>query len=499
MAGLSDAIGTAQRGLQVVQRGIATTGHNIANATTEGFSRQRSVVQSSLPIVDGAGAIGTGVEQTSVIRIVDEFAQLRLLSETSRLSGLDAQANIYTQVESIVNDQLSEGLTDDLSGFFDALDDLSNAAEPGQPVERGALLASAESLIDTIHRYDGQLRDLQGAADRAITSLVPDVNGMARQIADLNGRIVEAETQAPANDLRDQRDRLLVDLAGKLSFSTLEDSSGMVSVRLAGGVQLVQGRTANELVAVVDPANPNPFDPGFSQVQLRSDSSSFDITSSIRGGELGGLIEARDGIVGGVIRDLDAFAFTLASTFNAEHRGGLGLVDGAAHDFFVDLSAQATVDDAARNLALAADVDPAQGGTVDHIAAGRVPDPTTGGPGAAPGDTTHIERLKDLRRGSVAVFLAGDSTAAPTGPSSSISTSLTNLIGDVGQQARTTSRSLAQQQAVMQAAQDRRDSISGVSIDEEVAQLVQLQTNFQANARVISTVNQLFNDLLAAF
>ncbi len=499
MAGLSDAIGTAQRGLQVVQRGIATTGHNIANATTEGFSRQRSVVQSSLPIVDGAGAIGTGVEQTSVIRIVDEFAQLRLLSETSRLSGLDAQANIYTQVESIVNEQLSEGLADDLSGFFDALDDLSNAAEPGQPVERGALLAAAESLIDTIHRYDGQLRNLQTATDRAITSSLPDVNGMARQIADLNGRIAEAETQAPANDLRDQRDRLLIDLSEKLSFSTLEDSSGMISVRLEGGVQLVQGRTANELIAVVDPATPNPFDPGFSQVQFRSASSSFDITGSIRGGELGGLIEARDGIVGGVVRDLDAFAFTLASTFNAEHRGGLGLIDGTSRDFFVDLSAQATVDDAARNLALAADVDPAQGGTVDHIAAGSVPDPTTGGPGAAPGDTTHVERLKDLRRDSVTVFLAGDSTALPTGPSSSLSTSLTNLIGDVGQQARTTSRSLAQQQAVMQAAQDRRDSISGVSVDEEVAQLVQLQTNFQANARVISTVNQLFNDLLAAF
>jgi len=499
MAGLSDAIGTAQRGLQVVQRGIATTGHNIANATTDGFSRQRSVVQSSLPIVDGAGAIGTGVEQTSVIRIVDEFAQLRLLSEASRLAGLDAQANIYTQVEAIANDQLAEGLPDELSSFFDALDDLSNAAEPGQPVERGALLAAAESLVDSIHRHDAQLRNLQTATDRTITSVLPDVNGMARQIADLNGRIAEAETQAPANDLRDQRDRLLIDLADKLSFSTLEDASGMISVRLEGGVQLVHGRTANELVAVVDPADPNPFDPSFSQVHLRSASSSFDITTSIRGGELGGLIEARDGIVGGVIRDLDAFAFTLSSTFNAVHRGGLGLVDGTSRDFFVDLSAQATVDDAARNLALAADIDPAQGGTVDHIAAGSLPDPTTGGPGAAPGDTTHIELLKDLRRGSVTVFLAGDSTAAPTGPSSSLSASLTNLIGDVGQQARTTSRSLAQQQAVMQAARDRRDSVSGVSVDEEVSQLVQLQTQFQANARVISTVNQLFNDLLAAF
>lgn len=499
MAGLTDAIGIAQRGLQVVQRGIATTGHNIANASTEGYSRQRSVVQASSPIADATGTIGTGVEQVSVARIVDDFAQLRLVSETSRSSLLDTQANVLGQVESILNDQLSPGLTDELSEFFDALDDLSNAIEPGQPVERGALLAAAESLIDTTHRYDEQLRALQGGADRAIASQLPEMNGIARQIADLNGRIAEAEARAPANDLRDQRDQLLLELAGKIELSTLEDASGMISVRIGGGVQLVEGRVANELVTVVDPADPNPFDPSFRQVHLQSESFSFDVTGSIRGGELGGLIEARDGIVGGVIRDLDAFAFTLAESVNAEHRNGLGLLDGASHDFFVDLSGQPSVNDSARNLRLSADIDPAQGGTLDHIAAGSVPNGATGGPEAAPGDTSHIERLKDLRRGSVVIHLAGDAPGVPTGPTSSLSASLTNLIGDLGQQVRSNSRALEQQQSLLQAAKDRRDSVSGVSVDEEVAQLVQLQTSFQANARVISTVNQLFSDLLAAF
>lgn len=498
MAGLTDAIGTAQRGLQVVQRRIGTTGHNIANATTEGFSRQRAVLQASAPNVDGTGAIGTGVEQVSVVRIVDEFAQLRLLSETSRFAGLETRASIYGGVESILNDQLSGGLTDDLSGFFDALDDLSNASEPGQPVERGALLASAESLVDTVHRFDERLRELQSGADRGITSLIPEVNGLARRIADLNGRIAEAETRAPANDLRDQRDRLLLELAGQMEFSTLESDSGMISVRF-GGVALVDGRTANELRAVVDPGSPNAFDPRFAQVFFQGSGSSFDVTDSIRGGELGGLIAARDDIVGGVIRDLDAFAFTLAENFNAEHRNGLGLVDGAPHDFFADLSGQPNVNDSARNLRISSDVDPAQGGTLDHIATGSVPNPVTGGPEAAPGDLSHVERLKDLRRGTVPIYLAGDATGAPTGSTRSISASLTQLIGDVGQQVRSTERSLEQQQAVLQSAQDRRDSVSGVSVDEEVAGLVLLQTSFQANARVISTVNRLFDDLLAAF
>jgi flagellar hook-associated protein 1 FlgK len=280
-----------------------------------------------------------------------------------------------------------------------------------------------------------------------------------------------------------------------MEFSTLEDQTGMVSVRLAGGIQLVNGRTANELSAVVDPANPNPFDATFSQVYYQGSGAFFDVTSSIKGGELGGLIEARDGIVGGVIRDLDAFAFSLAEEFNAQHRLGFGLVDGAAHDFFVDTASQPTVDDFARNLALSADVDPDQGGTLENIAAGA-----TGGPtGAGAGDTAHAEILGNLRRGPVTVYLAGDTPGTPTGSSRSLSASLTDMIGDLGQKARTTSRALEQQEAVLSAVQDRRDSISGVSVDEEVANLVQLQTSFQANARVISTVNQLFADLLSAF
>ena len=495
MAGLMDALGTASRGLQVVQRGIATTGHNIANANTSGYSRQRAVLETSLPIVESSGMIGTGVEQVSVDRIVDEFTQLRLMSETSRRAALDAEAGIYAQVESVVNDQLSEGLTQELTGFFGALDDLHVATEPGQPVERGAVLAAAESLIDTIHRYDAQLRDLQSGADRGITSILPEVNALTSRIAELNGQIAEAETIAPANDLRDRRDELLLELSQKMEFTTLEDQAGMVSVRIGGGIQLVNGRTANELSAVVDPANPNPFDATFSNVYYQGSGAFFDVTSSIKGGELGGLIEARDGIVGGVIRDLDAFAFTLAEGFNAQHRAGFGLVDGAPHDFFVDTGSQPSVDDSARNLALSADIDPAQGGTLGNIAAAAA----AGASGADAGDTAHAEVLGNLRDGSVASYLAGDAPGTPTGPSRSLSSSLIDMIGNLGQQARTTTRALEQQEAVLSAVQDRRDSISGVSVDEEVANLVQLQTSFQANARVITTVNQLFTDLMSAF
>ena len=498
MAGLFDTLGTAARGLAVVQSGLATTGHNIANADTPGYSRQRSVIEASLPQSTGSGMIGTGVEQISVERIVDRFVGERLIRETSRQATLDTQASIYRQMESVVGGQDGGGLAGDLTSFFDALDDLSNASDPGQPAARTQLLAAAQSLVDSIHRYDGQLRGLQRDADRSLTSVVTEVNAITREIAELNEKIAAAEAVAPANDLRDRRDQLVLDLAQKVDITLVTDNQGMLSVRISGGLPLVDGHIAAELQAVVDPANPNSFDPTFSQIYYQGAGSFFDATSLLRGGELGGLIEARDGILGGAIRELDAFAFTLAERFNAVHRGGLGLVDGNPHDFFADLTGQANVDDAARNFGLSADIDPSQGGTLANIAAGAQPNPVTGGPGAAQGDTAWVERLKDLRTGSVATYLAGDVSGTPTGTASTLVNTIGAFIGDIGQGARSAERSLEQQNAVLAAAKDRRDSISGVSIDEEVAELVKLQASFQANAKVLSTITTMLDELFAA-
>ncbi|MBY0399082.1 flagellar basal body protein, partial [Myxococcota bacterium] len=102
MAGLFDTLGTATRGLKVVQSGIATIGHNIANADTEGYSRQRSILRTSLPQETQAGWIGTGVEQVSVERVIDKFVGERLIRETARQATLDTQASIYRQLEAVV-------------------------------------------------------------------------------------------------------------------------------------------------------------------------------------------------------------------------------------------------------------------------------------------------------------------------------------------------------------------------------------------------------------
>lgn len=500
MAGILDALGTAARGLQVVQRGLATTGHNIANAETPGYSRQRAVLRSTPPRIERSGAIGTGVEQQTVERIVDRFATMRLVSETSRLSQLESESSFYGEIEAIVNDQQAGGLSTDLSAFFDSLDGLARSDAPGQAIARADVIAKAETLVDAVDRWDAQLRGLQRDADRGLVAALPEINELVEQIARLNGEISEAEVLAPANDLRDQQEQLVLELAEKIGVTTQRTDDGQLSVRLAGGLPLVDGRIPSRLEAVVDPSNPNPLDPTFSQIFFSGAGSSFDVTAQLRGGEVGAFIDARENILAGTVAELDAFVFTLVEAFNGVHRAGVGLVDGASNDFFEDLSGQSTVDGAARNFRLSAAVDPSRGGTIDNIAAGTEPDPAGGpGAGARPGDVGHVQALKDLRNAQVTSYLAGDVPGVPTGRATRFVSTLSSLSGEVGQRARSTQRAAEQQAALLASVQDRRDAVSSVSIDEEVAQLVKLQANFQANARIVRTVGQLFQDLLDAF
>ena len=497
MAGLFDALETATRGITVVQRSMATTGHNIANVNTPGYSRQRSVLVAGTPQVDAAGTIGSGVEQLTVERIVDQFVNTRLISETSRYAETDADASLYREIEAIVNDQLTEGLSDELASFFDSMAGLEGAIEEGQQVARGQVLASAEAFVDTVHRWDSQLRTLQRDTDRGIVGLIPEINALASEIAELNGRIAEAETLAPANDLRDRQDALVLQLAEKIEIKTITTEDGSVSIRLAGGLSLVDRRVAGQLEAVVDPTNPNPLDSTYSQVYYTGAGSSFDVTSQITGGELGSAINAREQVIAGAIAELDAFVYTLVDRFNAVHQDGVGLVDDTRNDFFQDMSARPTIDGAARDLRISDAIDPDRGGTTDNIAAGDRAniDPLDPPLRGRIGDTSWARELGGIRNERVTGYLAGDVPGVPTGSSAGIAANLINLTGEIGQRARTTNRALEQQEALLQSVQDRRDSISSVSIDEEVAQLVKLQSNFQANARVVRTVSEMIQDL----
>jgi flagellar hook-associated protein 1 FlgK len=477
VAGLFGVLDIAGRGLFVAQQGVQTAGHNIANANTPGYSVQRQVLAACRPSLHGNAYLGTGVEQLSIERANDSFLQAQLLRQGGSLAATDAQANALSLIEEVLNEQDSEGLTAAISRLYEGFGSLAAASTPGAPVERAEVRSAAQSLIDTVHALDRQLRELQSSSDQAIDTLLPEVNQLAARIQELNQQIVPMETIGPANDLRDQRDELVQQLADLLDITTYEEDSGALVVTLSNGLPLVEGGFTRTLESQADPSN--PFDPTFVQVRYRDGSNDIDVTDEIGAGQLGGLLRARDTLYASAIRSLDTIAYNLAVTVNGVHDLGTGL-DGTVGDFF---AAPAAVEGAARGLALDANIL----ARTDAIAAGLT---------SAPSDNQNAIALAALREAAAPIFVPGDPPGPATGPTRTLLEHVSSIVADVGQQARTMNVARSQQASVLEGLENRRDAVSGVSIDEEVTRLIQLQAAFQANSRVIGVVDNLLQDII---
>ena len=486
MAGLFGALDSASRALQINQRGLAITGHNIANVNTPGYTRQRQRLETSLPIADGSGTIGTGVTQTSIDRVRDAFLQSRLVQEHSTKGSLDAQSGVVRQLDALFNESFGDGITPSLTELYNAFDVLEGATKSGQPDERAALVGAAESLISTFHRLDTQMRDLQRSTDKSIVGLLPEINKQLESIALLNEQIAKNEAISPANDLRDEQERVIRELSANIEVTTFQDSRGMVTVLFEGGVPLVEGLKSSELVSVADPLN--PFDPTFSAVYYNDGSNFFNVTNSISGGQLGGLVKSRDDHIGDAIQELDSLAFSLVQTVNTQHNLGRGLNDNTSRDFFTLATQAAGQSGSAGEIVVAVDIL----ANAENIAAGG----TTAVTGAEAGDITNAAELAKLRNLLTASYQPGDALGGPTGPSQSVIQQSGSLIAARGRVAQFVLASAEQQERVLGEVESLRDQISAVSLDEEVTDLIRLQSSFQANARVITTVNSMLDQLV---
>lgn len=479
MSGLFGTLDVATRGLLVMQNGIRVTSHNTANVETPGYTRQSQHLVAGLPVPNPQGAIGTGVEQQSIIRIDDELLFRQLYEADARTASLDVESHATSRVEELFNEQQNEGLGAQLSKLYDAFDDLASATTPGAPVERDSLRTAAQSLVDSFHSMDGALRDLMADADLEARNLLEPINGLAVEIAELNRAIVREEVIAPANDLRDRRDAKVRELAEMVEVSTFEQSDGGLVVMVANGLSLVEGNHARRLVAAPDPAN--SFDPAFSRILFDLGPSQIDVTAQIGGGQLGGHLEVRDTIVPAVLRDLDVLAYNLADQINAVHVAGIGL-DGTVGNFFQSPGA---VEDAANLLAL----DPA-------IAADTGADAIASGFSTNPGDNRNALALAALRTTQVAFFLPGDPPGPATGPTRTALAYHSDLVGSVGNDAQDAENASKTQQGILEGLESRRDEISGVSLDEEMIKLIRLESAYQANARVISTIQDMLDTVV---
>lgn len=476
MPGLFGAMNVASRSLAVTSQGIQNASHNISNVETPGYSRQRQILGTASPSQHPAGHLGNGVEQISIRRIMDNFVHEQLVRQGSQFGAADTQAQALAVVEKVFHGVDGGSLTDSLSGFHRAFSDLASSPPPGQAVEREGASSAAQSLVDTIHSMDATLRAEQRSADDAIESTLAEINRIAAEIDQRNDEIVRLEIQAPANDARDARDQLVRSLSQLVDLQTFEAPDGRLHVTLSSGLPLVEG-SPRSLVAVQDVSN--PFDPTFVQVHSSDGSSSVDVTSLIGSGRLGGLLRARDDLLAGAIRTLDTLAYNLTTSVNTLHVTGMGL-NGEVGNFF---AAPAAVEDAASGLALDASIL----ASTDAIAAGV---------GTAASDNRIAREIARLNENPSAFFLPGDPPGPATGPSRTLLEYVAVVVTDAGEQALMFNTALSQQAGIIENLENRRESVSGVSLDEEMTQLIELQAAFQANSRLISLVDELLDDIM---
>jgi flagellar hook-associated protein 1 FlgK len=315
---LFSALDIAVSGLQSHQAAIQTTGHNIANVDTDGYSRQRAELVSRWPQETSFGPIGRGVRVGDIFRIRDPFLDNVYRNETQNVMEMSVERDFLQRVEGVLQEPGEMGLSALIDDFFASVQALANY--PEELPLRASMVAAASVLADGLNDTHARLEQLRTDANREIIMLVPEVNSLTREIADLNHSIIKAEAGGKtANDLRDHRGVLLDRLAELMDIYTVEMSNGSITV-LVGGDVLVEGVYATQLEAQANPAL-DPDRDDLVEVAIRATGRVL----TISGGRFRGLLDARDVQVPVVANKIDTLARTLILEFNRIHSQGTGL------------------------------------------------------------------------------------------------------------------------------------------------------------------------------
>jgi len=329
-------LGVGITGLQAAQLGLTTTSHNIANASTPGFNRQVAIQDAQIPQLTGSGFVGQGTQVDTIQRQFNQFLNRQVVLGESQSAALDAFNAQITQINDLLADP-SAGLGPALQDFFNSVHDVAN--EPGTVVTRQALLGAAQGLVGRFGMLDQRLGELRNGVNQQITSTVAQLNSFGTEIAQLNGRIALAEStaQQPANDLRDQRDQLVLELNRLVGASVVEQGNSY-SVFIGNGVPIVIGPQAFALGTLA-----SPTDPGRTVVGVVTPGGTVQIQESVlQGGSLGGLLAFRSQSLDPAQNALGRIAVVLAGTFNDQHVLGQDLNGALGGNFFNVPSAQVT-------------------------------------------------------------------------------------------------------------------------------------------------------------
>ncbi len=466
MPGLFDTLSLGTRAMQAQQAGVTVTGQNLANANNPAYARQRVNFQTSETVATTNGVLGTGVQVTGIQQIRDSLLDGQIRDEGS-VGGFWTTAqgvleNTQTQLGQFLDTSSStttgssgnSGLAGQLNGLFSAFKGLES--DPGSLSQRQVLVGQAQSLAGSFNQIATHLSAVNNSLNASVTTGVDSANKLLSDIAQLNSDITrtEASTKGTANDLRDLRQQKLESLAQLTNLQTSTAADGSLSISI-GGVAMVSGAKVTDTLQA--------FDPGSGQLQVRATTAGTVL--SLTGGSIAGTIDTRDGALADLRKGIDSLASEIITKVNSVYSAGYDLHGNTGANFFTGTNAATMGVNA--NLSDPSLVQLA-GVPSDH------------------GDSTVAYSLAQL--GQQADAALGNQTFG--GAYGKVVSALGNALSTANDQV-TNHGSVASMLA------KQRDSVSGVSMEEELTNLMTFQKAYQASAQIISTVNQMLATLVA--
>jgi flagellar hook-associated protein 1 FlgK len=458
MTHLFGVLSTATSALLTQQRAINVTGNNIANVNTPGYSRQRLNLETGLPTQTGLGMMSYGVTSTDVERVYDRFLGVQLNNENADLGRWEAQKGMLDRVEVVFDESAGYGLNQALSDFWNSWQGLS--LNPEGQTERSVAAATSQGLADAIRQKYDDLEQVQEDIDTAVEGDVEAVNRLAAQIADLNQKIARTEIGGTnANDYRDRRDLALKQLAEIIDIQSFEDAGGQVVVSVGAGRPLVESGNTWQLSTQTNAE-------GHSDIFWPDVNGGLvNLSGAIGGGRIGGWLQTRDTKIAGYQDDLDALAQGLIDEVNSLHAAGYGLDGTTGTDLFTGTGAADM------------EVNPAVLSDLDLIAASAPP--------GAYGNAGQAIAISALR-----------TSLTMNGGTSTFDAAANALVSQVGYDVQTAKANASHQADMMTYLENYRESVSGVSLDEEMVNLVKFEAAYNAAAKMVSMADEMLDSLM---
>lgn len=461
-------IGTSA--LLTSQGALTTTSHNISNVNTEGYNRQRTVLGTQSANTLGGNYYGSGVQVSSIERLMDSFLVDQVRTYTSQESQQDTYLVFAQQADDLLGSP-ELGLNTGFEAFFNAAHEVAN--DPTSISAREVMLSQGEILANRFNVLDQQILDFDRQLDDALAGGVTEINVLSQGISDLNDAIVTntSATGGAPNDLLDQRDQLINELAQFISISTVEEASGSMNVFIGTGQAIVTGTGPVQLSVIPDNSTTPPRD------KIGYGPGAIDISGQLTGGTIGGAFQVRAEVIDPARAELSALAFSLVESFNNQNLAGVDLNGTTAADpghlFFGDLSAVTPGEYAGAITVVMTDA--------TKIAASSTV-------GASVGNNENALKLADLQI-----------TKTMAGGTQTFADSYGVLVARVATKTHQADIGRQTQEGLLNQVKLRADSVSGVNLDEEAANLIKFQQAYQAASQIITVSNTVFNSLINAF